>query len=91
MSRRRSSRRDRAAVGESPPDLFVVPGPWPRLGRPVKHDDARWCVIDDWPAYVPVTGAETDVFEAWFDDLFDLAETYVEPGASATNGRRPVF
>jgi hypothetical protein len=29
MSRHRSSPRDRAAVGELPPDLYVVPDPWP--------------------------------------------------------------
>ena len=71
MSRHRSSLRDRAAVGELPPDLYVVPDPWPRLGRPVKHDVATWRVIDDWPAYVPVMDDEIDVFEAWFGDLFD--------------------
>ena len=53
------------------PDLYVVPGPWPRLGRPVKHDVESWRVVDDWPARVPVTDAEIDVFEAWFGDLFD--------------------
>ena len=63
--------RDRAAFGELPPDLYVVPGPWPRLGRPVKHDVETWRVMDDWPARVPVTDAEIDVFEAWFGDLFD--------------------
>ena len=68
MSRHRSSLRDPAAVGEVPPDLYVVPGPWPRLGRPVKHDVAMWRVIDDWPAYVPVIDDEIDVFEAWFGD-----------------------
>jgi hypothetical protein len=58
--------RDRAAFGELPADLYVVPGPWPRLGRPVKHDVETWSVVDDWPARVPVTDAEIDVFEAWF-------------------------
>lgn len=71
MSRRRSSLRDRATVGELPPDLYVVPDSWPRLGRPVKHDVATWRVIDDWPARVPIMDAEIDVFEAWFGDLFD--------------------
>jgi hypothetical protein len=71
MSRHRSPLRDRAAFGELPPDLYVVPGPWPRLGRPVKHDVETWRVGDDWPARVPVTDAEVDVFEAWFGDLFD--------------------
>jgi hypothetical protein len=30
-----------------------------------------WAVTDDWPKGVPVTEAESDVFEAWFGDLFD--------------------
>ena len=51
--------------------IYVVPGPWPRLGRPVKHDVETWRVVDDWPARVPVTAAELDVFEAWFGDVFD--------------------
>jgi site-specific DNA recombinase len=28
----------RAAFGALPPDLYAVPGPWQRLGRPVRHD-----------------------------------------------------
>ena len=32
---------------------------------------SSWRVVDDWPARVPVTDAEIDVFEAWFGDLFD--------------------
>ena len=71
MSRHRSPLRDRAAFGELPADLYVVPGAWPRLGRPVKHDVETRRVVDDWPARVPVTEAEVDVFEAWFGDLFD--------------------
>ncbi len=71
MPRHRSSLCDRAAVGELPPDLYVVPGPWPSLGRPVKHDVATWRVIDDWPERMPVTDAAIKVFEAWFEDLFD--------------------
>ena len=71
MSRHRSSLCDRAAFGELPADLYLVPGPWPRLGRPAKHDVETWRVIDDWPSRVPVTDAEVDVFEAWFGDLFD--------------------
>ena len=71
MSRHRSPLRDRATFGELPADLYVVSGPWPRLGRPVKHDVEAWRVVDDWPARVPVTDAEADVFEAWFGDLFD--------------------
>jgi hypothetical protein len=64
MARHRLSSRDRAAFGELPPDFYIVPGPWPRLGRPIKHDVESWRVIDDWPARVPVTDAEIDVFEA---------------------------
>ena len=62
--------RGRAAFGELPPDLYVAPGPWARLGRPVKQDVETSRVVDDWPARVPVTDAEVDVFEAWFGDLF---------------------
>jgi len=71
MSRHRPSLRNRAPLGELPPDFYVVPGPWPCFGRPVKHDVSTWRVLDDWPARVPVTHAEIDVFEAWFGDLFD--------------------
>jgi len=71
MPRHRLSPSDCSAFGEFPPDLYVVPGPWPRFGRPAKHDVQTWRVIDDWPARVPVTDAEIDVFEAWFGDLFD--------------------
>ena len=54
MSRHRLCPRDRAAFGELPHDLYVVPVPWPRFGPPVKHDVESWRVIDDWPARVPV-------------------------------------
>ena len=75
MSRHHSPLRDRATFGELPADLYVVPGPWPRLGRPVKHDVETWRVVDDWPARVPVTDAEVEVFEAWFGDVFDEVGT----------------
>ncbi len=52
-------------------NLYVLPDPPPRRGRPVKHDVTTWRVTDDWPQRVPVTDAEIDVFEAWFGDLFD--------------------
>ena len=71
MSRRRSPLRDRAAFGELPADLYIVPGPSPRLGPAVKRDVETWRVVDDWPARVQVTDAELAVFEAWFGDLFD--------------------
>ncbi len=70
-SRHRLCPHDHASFGELPPDVYVVPGPWPRLGRPLKHDGETWRVIDDWPARVPVMDAEIDVFAAWFGDLFD--------------------
>ncbi len=58
-----------------PDDIYIAPGiapgPWPRVGRPVKYDVETWRVVDDWPARVPVTDAEVDVFEAWLGDLFD--------------------
>ncbi len=44
---------------------------WPIPGRPPKHDLSTWTVTDDWPAHVPVTEAEIEVFERWFADLFD--------------------
>jgi hypothetical protein len=71
MSRHRLSPRDRAAFGELPPDFYIMPGPWPRLGRPLKHDVETWRVIDDWPALVPVTDAEIDDL---FDELLGLAD-----------------
>ena len=45
--------------------------PLRRIGRPPKTDPATWTVTDDWPARVPVTEAEVELFEAWFGDLFD--------------------
>jgi hypothetical protein len=52
-------------------DLYIEPGPWPRIGPPPKHDLEAWTVTDDWPDTVPITDAELDVFEAWLGDLFD--------------------
>lgn len=71
MSCSRTSRPGRVECGTLPDDLFIVPGPWPRLGRPIKHDVGTWAVKDDWPERVPITDAELDVFETWFGDLFD--------------------
>jgi len=34
------------------------------------HDLFTWTVTDDWPHPVPVTKAEIEVFEQWFDELF---------------------
>jgi len=67
----RNTHRENVALGVLPGDLFIQAEPWPRIGRPVKHDLETWRVIDDWPARVPVTDAEVDIFEAWFGDLFD--------------------
>ncbi len=63
MPRHRLSPRDRAVFGELPLDLYVMRGPWPRLGRPLKHDVETWRGIDDWPARVPVTYPEIDVLK----------------------------
>ena len=57
--------------GILPDDIYIQIEPWPRIGRPPKHDLSAWTVTDDWPERVPVTQAEMDVFEAWFGDLFD--------------------
>ncbi len=71
MSRLRASRRDSAKSGILPDDLYIQIESWPRIGRPAKYDLEAWRVTDDWPARVPVTNAEVDVFEAWFGDVFD--------------------
>ena len=42
-----------------------------RPGRLAPEDSTKWTVKDDWPADVPITEAEIEVFEAWFGDLFD--------------------
>ena len=63
--------RPRISFGVLPDDLYIMPEPWPRVGRPPKYDLSTWAVMDDWPERVPVTQAEVDVFEAWFGDLFD--------------------
>jgi hypothetical protein len=56
----------------SPDDLFdYLQSPPRRVGRPSKHDFARWRVTDDWPERIPINESEIDVYEAWFGDLFD--------------------
>lgn len=76
MSSRNTRRQSRAAFDPGTiRDLYdYATQPAPTLGRPVKHDLAGWRVVDDWPARVPITDREVDVFEAWFgailDDLF---------------------
>ena len=55
-----------------PDDLYdYARPPHRRVGRPLKTNPATWIVTDDWPARVPVTEAEVELFEAWFGDLFD--------------------
>ena len=39
----------------------------PRIGRPPKCDPETWTVTDDWPDPLPVTQAEIELFEAWFN------------------------
>ena len=63
--------RPRAILGILPDDLYIPTEPWPRIGRPAKHDLSAWTVMDDWSDPVPISDAELDVFEAWFGDLFD--------------------
>lgn len=60
-----------ASLGILPDDLYIPIEPWPRIGRPTKHDLSAWTVTDDWTKLVPVTESELYVFEAWFGDLFD--------------------
>ena len=72
MARSHVRHRHDLPTFRAPADLYdYAAPPMRRLGRPRKHDLADWHVVDDWPACVPVTPAEVDVFEAWFGDLFD--------------------
>ena len=55
-----------------PNDLYdYARPPDRRVGRPPTTDPTTWTVTDDWPARVPVTVAEVELFEAWFGHLFD--------------------
>jgi hypothetical protein len=65
----RSARPHRPSASEQIHRLLGEP--WPFPGRPPRHDLSTWTVTDDWPADVPVTAAEIDVFERWFGDLFE--------------------
>ena len=60
-----------AHLGVLPDDFYIQLEPWPRIGRPPKHDLSAWTVTDDWSERIPVTDAEVDVFEAWFGDILD--------------------
>jgi hypothetical protein len=69
MARPRKSQPQCVAA---PDDLYDYARPLARRpGRPAPEDRTTWTVKDDWPADVPVTEAEIEVFEAWFGDLFD--------------------
>ncbi len=58
--------------GSLPDDLYDYLRPAPRRRRrPARKVRADWTVTDDWPAEVPITKAEIDVFEAWFGELLD--------------------
>jgi len=50
--------RPRTSLGILPDDLYIRFEPWPRIGRPSKHDPSGWAVTDDWPDRVPITNAE---------------------------------
>jgi hypothetical protein len=77
--RRARKGRPRQSIPEPlPNDLFdYADDPTPDGRR--RADDTpllgpegqRMCVTDDWPAEIPVTEAEIDVFERWFGDVFD--------------------
>jgi hypothetical protein len=72
MARPAFARRRFPHLAPIPEHLFVrLDEPWPKAGRPIKHDVSTWRVSDDWPEQVPVTRQEVEVFEAWFGDLFD--------------------
>jgi hypothetical protein len=68
-----NSRRTRTPqLGSLPDDLYDYLQPAARRkGRPAKKKRSEWTVTDDWPAEVPITEAEIEVFETWFGDLFD--------------------
>jgi hypothetical protein len=90
VHRRRSSSPDPGALPDLDDYLAI---PLPRRGRPPKHDLTTWRVVDDWPADVPVTREEVDVFEAWFgdilDDLFDPDACSPTPRDGLCGARAP--
>jgi len=58
MSQTCSSHRRRTECGALPDDLYIVPAPWPRAGRPIKQDIEGWTITNDWPNRIPVGNAE---------------------------------
>jgi hypothetical protein len=72
MAHHHKSRRRARPPGSLPDDLYDhLRPPVRRRRRPAKKKLSEWTVTDDWPAEVPITEAEIEVFEAWFGDLFD--------------------
>jgi hypothetical protein len=73
MTHHRKSRPRRTrSLGSLPDDLYDYLQPAARRrGRRAKKDRPEWTVTDDWPAEVPITEAEIEMFEVWFGDLFD--------------------
>ena len=52
-------------------DWLDPPIRWRVLRTRRDRNQTDWTVTDDWPADIPVTDTELDVFEAWFGKLFD--------------------
>ncbi len=50
----------------------------PKRRRP-KHDVSAWTVTDDWPEKVPITEAEIEIFERYFDDFPDKLFRPIDP------------
>jgi hypothetical protein len=73
MARSRSEPKvSKAAAWTLPDDLYdYAQPPQHPNGQPPVDPVADWRVIDDWPARVPITPDELDVFEAWFGDIID--------------------
>ena len=73
MAHHQKSRPRRTrSLGPLPDDLYDYLRPAVRRrGRPARKKRSEWIVTDDWPAEIPITEAEIEVFEAWFGDLFD--------------------
>ena len=72
MAHQNSRRTRTRQLGSLPDDLYDYLRPAPRRkGGPARKDRSEWTVTDDWPAEVPITEAEIEVFEAWFGDLFN--------------------
>jgi hypothetical protein len=73
MARSRSPRRAcEPAAWTLPDDLYDYSQPPQHPhGQPPGDQLSDLRVIDDWPARVPVTPEELDVFEAWFGDIID--------------------